>query len=116
VPPETQRLALVVEDVDVPLLRPLSHAIAYTIPPDRTELAAGALDQQLVALGRNGLRRRRYLAPSPLPGHGAHRYVFTLLALDFAPHFERPPTKRELLDMVAGRVLALGELTGTAER
>src|ERR1700676_2684939 len=38
VPPETQMLALIVEDVDAPLLRPLTHAVAYAIDPATTSL------------------------------------------------------------------------------
>src|ERR1700730_10625235 len=44
VPPETKILALVVEHVDAPLPRPLTHAIAYAIEPATTALEAGALD------------------------------------------------------------------------
>jgi Raf kinase inhibitor-like YbhB/YbcL family protein len=116
VPPEARCMVLVVEDVDVPLLRPFVHAIAYEIEPATTSFVAGALVEAQTALGYNGLGRRAYAAPTPLPGHGPHRYVFTLLAIDFIPRFDQPPTKHRLLDAVSGHVLALGELTGIAER
>jgi Raf kinase inhibitor-like YbhB/YbcL family protein len=116
VPPQTQRLVLVMEDVDVPLLRPLVHALAYDIAPSTTALEAGALDGTQVPMGYNGAGRCGYVAPSPLPGHGPHRYCFTLLAVDFIPRFDQAPTKGRLLDAIAGHVTALGELIGTAER
>ncbi|HTW84330.1 MAG TPA: YbhB/YbcL family Raf kinase inhibitor-like protein [Candidatus Sulfotelmatobacter sp.] len=115
-PPETQTLALVVEDVDVPFPRPFVHAVAYDIEPSTCELASGALESTRTTMGFNGVQRRAYIWPSPIPGHGAHRYVFTLLAVDFVPRFDQPPTRGRLLDAIAGHVVALGELTGTDER
>jgi Raf kinase inhibitor-like YbhB/YbcL family protein len=116
VPPQTRMLALVVEDVDAPLLRPLTHALAYAIEPATVSLPAGALDGAAVTMGYNGAGRRGYVAPAPLPGHGPHRYVFTLLAVDYVPRFDQPPTRGRLLDAIAGHVAALGELVGMLER
>jgi Raf kinase inhibitor-like YbhB/YbcL family protein len=116
VPAGTKMLALIVEDVDAPLPRPLVHAVAYDIDPALASLEAGALgDETLMTLGLNQYRRRSYIGPRPLPGHGLHRYVFTLLAASFVPRFDQPPSRGRLLDAIAGHVLALGELTGTRE-
>jgi phosphatidylethanolamine-binding protein (PEBP) family uncharacterized protein len=69
-----------------------------------------------VRMGYNGAGRCDYVAPSPLPGHGPHRYYFTLLAVTYVPRFDQTPTKGRLLDAIAGHVAALGELFGIAER
>jgi len=122
VPADARCLALVVEDVDAPLPRPFVHAIAYAIDPATTSLDPGALGRHgadpaaTFGVGYNAMGRLAYVAPSPLPGHGVHRYVFTLLAVDYVPRFDQPPTRGRLLNAVAGHVVALGELTGTAER
>ncbi len=118
VPPEAKTLVMVVEDVDVPFPRPLTHAVAYEISPATTSLQKNALDGKHdgVTMGYNGGSGLYYIAPAPIPGHGPHRYVFTLLAVDFVPRFDQPPTRGRLLDAVAGHVCALGELMGTAER
>jgi Raf kinase inhibitor-like YbhB/YbcL family protein len=116
VPPETNMLALVVEDIDVPMPRPFAHAVAYDIDPATSVLESGALESTRTTMGFNGMQRRAYVWATPLPGHGRHRYVFTLLAVDFVPHFDQPPTRGRLLDAIAGHVLALGELTGIDER
>jgi Raf kinase inhibitor-like YbhB/YbcL family protein len=116
IPPHAQMLALVVEDVDVPFLRPLTHAIAYAIDPKTTGLERGALEATRTMLGLNGVGRRAYIPPSPIPGHGMHRYVFTLLAVDFVPRFDQTPSRGRLLDAIAGHVIALAELTGKMER
>jgi Raf kinase inhibitor-like YbhB/YbcL family protein len=116
VPAETKKLALVMEDVDVPFPRPLVHAIAYDIDPSATAITAGALDGTQVTMGYNGSGHQGYVAPAPLPGHGPHRYYITLLAIDFIPRFDQPPTNVRLLDAIAGHVLALGETHFTAQR
>jgi Raf kinase inhibitor-like YbhB/YbcL family protein len=116
VPPGTKTLALIVEDVDVPLPRPFVHAVAYALDPATTSLAAGELEAARLPLGLNSARGTSYRPPRPIPGHGSHRYVFTLLAVNFVPHFDQPPSRGRLLDAIAGHVLALGELTGTHER
>ncbi|HEY4439252.1 MAG TPA: YbhB/YbcL family Raf kinase inhibitor-like protein [Candidatus Elarobacter sp.] len=117
VPEGTQTLVLIVEDVDVPLPRPFTHAVVYAIDPARTAFAPGELAAagDDYALGFNGYRRAAYLGPHPLPGHGPHRYVFTMLAVSFRPHFDQPPSRGRVLDAIAGHVLALGELTAIRE-
>jgi Raf kinase inhibitor-like YbhB/YbcL family protein len=117
VPAGTQTLVLIVEDVDAPLPRPFVHAVVYGIAPAATSLAGGVLaaDGPAHTLGYNGLRRTEYRPPHPLPGHGPHRYVFTLLAVDFVPRFDQPPSRGRVLDAIAGHALALGELTGVRE-
>jgi Raf kinase inhibitor-like YbhB/YbcL family protein len=115
VPDGTVTLVLIVEDVDVPIPRPATHAVAYAIPPALDVLDEGALTPERMTMGKNIGGRRRFAPATPLPGHGAHRYVFTLLAVDFAPHFDQPPSRGRILDAIAGHVIALGELTGTRE-
>lgn len=68
VPAEAASLTLVVEDHDVPLPRPITHARVAEIAPETTEIAEGGI------LGWHG--------PRPVPGHGPHHYVFQLFALD----------------------------------
>jgi len=115
-PEATRRLVLIVEDVDAPLLRPFTHAVAYAIDPATASLGAGALNDAHVPMGVNGAGTRTYVAPAPPPAHGPHRYVFTLLAVDYVPRFDQAPTRGRTLDAIAGHVVALGELVGTAER
>jgi Raf kinase inhibitor-like YbhB/YbcL family protein len=116
VPAQTQSLAIVVEDLDVPFPRPFVHAVVYAIDPQTTSLTSGEIAPDGMTLGYNGIGRRSFLAATPLPGHGPHRYVFTVLAIDYVPRFDQPPTRGRLLDAAAGHVVALGEIVGTRER
>src|SRR6476620_8152556 len=89
-PEQTSSLALIMADADSPSREPLVHAIAWVIGRSHGGIREGALnpssDWALPTLGRNSYLRPRYLAPDPPPGHGPHRYVFQLFALDCSLH------------------------------
>lgn len=121
-PAGTAGLLLVMEDVDVPLARPVVHLMAL-LDPAAGELPAGALDKGSAAGGVRLLRSMvgsGYIGPAPIKGHGPHRYVFQLFALpaplgpDEATAARTAP--RALLAGVRGPVLARARLTGTYER
>lgn len=122
-PADTQSVALLVEDADVPALRPLVHCIVYGIPPSMTELAEGAVPRRMRgtapqgwACGRNSLSGLGWLPPSPPPGHGPHRYAFQVFALSARPVFARPPSRSRLLKAIRPHLLAQGRLVGSYER
>lgn len=113
-PPGTQSLVRIVDDPDAPRGR-FVHWVLYAIPPDRTELPEGLSPQPSIEgvgrQGRNDFGRLGYGGPCPPPGP-AHRYPFTLYALDVA--LELPPGARhgEVEAALSGHVLAVGRLTG----
>ena len=122
-PPQTQSVVLLVEDADIPLLRPMTHLIVHSIPPDKTEFAEGEIPHRQKgaapegwACGRNGLGRPGWSAPGPVPGHGPHRYAFQVFALDARPHFAYPPGRAKLLRTIRPNLIAQGRLIGTYER
>lgn len=109
-------LVLILEDVDVPLPRPLIHTVALIEP------AVTALDEGALRTGTSGIRfvptvfrHTGYLGPGPIPGHGAHRYLFHMFALDIAVPNTVSSTKA-VLGRIPGHLLARGVLTGTYER
>ncbi|MEU6843336.1 YbhB/YbcL family Raf kinase inhibitor-like protein [Streptomyces sp. NPDC046716] len=118
-PAGTAQLLLVMEDLDVPLPRPITHCVAL-IDPSRTELEPGALDARQPVPGVRPLRAsigRGYHGPGPIKGHGPHRYVFQLYALS-APLGDAAGGARPgaLLSSIAAPLLGRGRLTGTYER
>jgi phosphatidylethanolamine-binding protein (PEBP) family uncharacterized protein len=115
-PSETRQLVLIIDDVDVPLPRPLLHTIAV-IDPQVQDVDAGALQPGTAGMRfiPGGLGHRGYAGPRPIPGHGLHRYRFHLFALD-EPIPDGVTTAKALLKQMAGHVLARGMLTGTYER
>ena len=73
-PPETRQVVLIIDDVDVPLPRPLLHTVAV-IDPTVDSVAAGSLQPGAAGMRfiRADLGHRGYAGPRPIPGHGPHR-------------------------------------------
>jgi Raf kinase inhibitor-like YbhB/YbcL family protein len=121
VPGAATALILIVEDADSPTPQPLVHAIAVDLPPGDGALAQGALntenaDAQALTLGRNSFMQTGWLPPDPPPGHGAHRYVFQLFALNRGEAIDGTPGRDAVLASLAERAIASGRLIGTYER
>jgi phosphatidylethanolamine-binding protein (PEBP) family uncharacterized protein len=115
-PPLTRQVALIIDDVDVPLPRPLLHTVAL-IEPGVQNVDTGALQPNTAGIRfiPGSLGHRGYAGPRPIPDHGPHRYRFHLFALD-EPIPNSVTTAKALLKQMAGHVLARGVLTGTYER
>ncbi len=115
-PPGTRQVVLVIDDVDVPLPRPLVHTVAL-IDPTIDGVAAGLLQPGSVGIRfiRADLGQRGYAGPRPIPGHGPHHYRFQVFAVD-EPVADTVTTAKALLTAMQGHVLARGTLTGTYER
>jgi Raf kinase inhibitor-like YbhB/YbcL family protein len=121
VPADAQAVVLLVEDADSPTPQPFVHAIVWDLPGADGSLPQGALpthrsDKDTDAMGKNSYLAPTYLPPDPPPGHGAHRYVFQIFALDVAPRFDRPPGRSELLERIRNHVIAKGLLIARYQR
>ena len=115
-PPQgTQAFALIVDDIDAPA-GVFTHWVIFNIPSDshkleeaiatQVQLPGGALQ------GKNDSREISYAGPCP-PGGCAHRYQFTLYALDQPVDLKAGVTKKQLLTAIQEHILAQGQLTGT---
>lgn len=126
-PSDTVQVLLFVEDVDVPIPKPVVHCAAVISPALAGDgLPAGALSAREPGAGVTLLRGQigtGYRGPAPIKGHGPHRYVFQLFALGASLPEAIEGTQlarvspRRIPDGVAkGSVLARGRITGTYER
>jgi phosphatidylethanolamine-binding protein (PEBP) family uncharacterized protein len=119
VPSGTAQLLLVVEDIDVPMSKPAVHCLAL-IDPAAGHLEPGALAAKQPGPGVRVLRStigRGYHGPAPIKGHGPHRYVFQLFALESPLDGDLSATRpRAVLATVTPPVLGRGRLTGVFER
>jgi Raf kinase inhibitor-like YbhB/YbcL family protein len=115
-PPGTRQLVLIIDDIDVPLPRPLLHTIGV-IEPTVESVAAGCLQPGTTGMRfiRADLGHRGYAGPRPIPGHGPHHYRFQVFAID-EPIPDNVTSAKALLAAMSGHVLARGVLTGTYER
>jgi hypothetical protein len=111
VPEGTRSVALVVDDPDAPG-GVFTHRIAWGLDPSSGGLGEG---EAAPNEGRNDFGASGYRGPCPPPGHGRHRYVFRLYALDTELELG-DAGKAELEQALEGHVLMTAELVGTYER
>ncbi len=118
VPEATEELVVVMEDPDAPLPKPAVHLIVAGISPTLCSVREGWFneDSPEFPLGRNTLRGIGYAGPRPIPGHGPHRYVFQIYALNARLPFSRVITRKSLLEGMRDKVIARGRLNGIYER
>lgn len=110
-PPEgTRSFALIMDDPDAPT-GTFTHWLAYDIPADKTELKTTAGKTLRNSFGRQG-----YGGPCPPPGHGAHRYYFTVYAVDVPSLDVRGEGRDDLEAALKRHTLAKARLTGKYER
>lgn len=108
-----QSYALIVDDPDAPM-GVFTHWVIYNLPADLTGLPEG-VTPDAYSQGRNSFGRVGYNGPCPPPGK-AHRYNFTLLALDLPATLPAGLDKAGLLKTVSGHVLAQSVWMGTFKR
>ncbi len=118
-PAGTAELVLIVQDPDVPLGKPATHALALGIDPSLRSIPENGLSHPSpipgVRHGKGPLGHRGWAGPKPPRSHGPHSYVFQLFALD--SHLDLPEkfTLADTLRAMAGHVIARARLDGTYE-
>jgi hypothetical protein len=112
VPEGTRSLALVVDDPDAPS-GVFTHWVAWGLDPAVERLGEG---ESAPHEGQNDFGTTGYRGPCPPPGHGRHRYLFRLHALDTDIELGAGATKAELEQAIEEHVLTTAELVGTYER
>ena len=115
-PAETRSFALVLEDPDAPA-GVWCHWLLHDIGAKVHELPQGCRPGALGLSGTNDFAKPGYGGPCPPKGHGPHRYLFKLHALDV--HTLGLPAgarRAELLEAIKGHVLAAAGYMGRFER
>lgn len=111
-PAGSRSFALLLRDPDAPVPGGFYHWVLYDIPAGSRQTGG-----QGGPTGRAGLTttgKAAYYGPCP-PRGPAHRYIFTLYALDLAKLPGGVPTGPELEARVRGHVLARATLEATAQ-
>ena len=118
-PEGTKSFAVTCYDPDAPTGSGFWHWTVANIPADVTELAEGASPAGLprgAVEGRTDFGEPGFGGAAPPPGHGSHRYIFTVFAVDT----ERLDVTRENSGAVFGfnlhfHTLARASITGVYE-
>jgi Raf kinase inhibitor-like YbhB/YbcL family protein len=118
VPAGTASIAVIVSDPDAPA-GTWYHWLIYDIPPGAGRLAMniGTLPEleDGSRQGVNDFKKIGYFGPMP-PRGAAHRYFFTVYALDVKLDIGPGADKKTVLEAMMGHVLAEGTLTGSYAR
>lgn len=110
VPAGARSFAVIMDDPDAPG-GTFTHWLAYDIPAGGTELDAAAGRTLRSSFGRQG-----YGGPCPPRGHGAHRYVFTVYAVDVPSLALRGRSRQDLERALEQHTIATAQLMGRYER
>ena len=118
-PAGTRSFALIADDPDAPA-GPWVHWVVYNLPAAVAELPENvakveALDLGGARQGRNDFRRPGYGGPCPPPGP-AHRYFFTLYALDAPLTLKAGAQRKDVETAMEGHVLGSAQLMATYAR
>ncbi|MDR7276475.1 YbhB/YbcL family Raf kinase inhibitor-like protein [Catenuloplanes atrovinosus] len=121
-PEGTKSYAVTAYDPDAPTGSGFWHWAVADIPAGVTELPEGAGDDTGAGLPDgafqlpNDVRLARYVGAAPPPGHGEHRYVFVVHALDVESIGVPADATPAMLGLtMAGHILGRAVLTATAE-
>lgn len=116
-PPNTQSLALIMDDPDAPV-GTWVHWVLFNLPADSHTLPEAVAPEAELAdgsrHGQNSWKRLGY--GGPCPPHGTHRYFFKLYALDVPLNLSSGADKGQLLQAMEGHILVQTELMGTYSR
>jgi Raf kinase inhibitor-like YbhB/YbcL family protein len=116
-PTGTRSLALIMDDPDAPSGE-FVHWVIYDLPPTLRGLPEGvSTDERPSQGGTNGKNGANVMGyTGPCPPSGAHRYFFRLYAIDYRLDASPGLSKSQLLQAMAGDILAQGELIGVYSR
>ncbi len=119
VPTDAAAVLIIVEDPDSPTPAPFVHLLAQ-VDADDASFVEGAFVAPAVAdgltLGHNTMRKVGWLPPDPPTGHGEHRYLFQVYALDHRPHLKTGAEKHDFEQALRGHVIARGMMSGVYQR
>lgn len=115
VPEGAKSMALIMDDPDASRGVPFDHWIVFNIDPKTQYISEDNVPANAV-LGANSWGKPKYGGPCPPQGKPAHRYVFTLYALDVMLELTQGATKADLQNAMEPHIIAHTSIMGTYGR
>lgn len=115
VPSDALSLVVLCHDPDASSGVPWVHWLAWAIPTTAKEILNGKLPGRSM-IGMNSFGFKGYGGPSPKPGSGRHRYVFTLFAIGKGVDLSKAITYAEIVECLEGHIIDRAVWVGTYER
>jgi len=122
-PSGTKSFVVTLYDPDAPTVSGFWHWAVVNIPGNVTDLPGGAGDESGSVLPQgafqipNDARMARFLGAAPPEGHGRHRYIFSVHALDAERiEIDKGATPAFLMFNLLGHTFGRAFLTGWYER
>ena len=122
-PAGTRSFVVTMCDPEAPTVCGFWHWTVVNIPGNVTQLPTGAGDESGSGLPpgafqlKNDARTARYVGAGPPPGHGRHRYIFAVLALEAERiEIDKEATPALLMFMLFNGTLGRAFLEGWYER
>jgi Raf kinase inhibitor-like YbhB/YbcL family protein len=112
VPPGTQSIALIFDDIDAPRSTYV-HWILWDIDPGTKEIRENSIPGGAVQ-GMNDFKKQNY--GGPCPPTRPHRYVFKVYTLDTVLSLNPVSTRPDLEKAMKGHVLGEAQWKGTYKR
>jgi Raf kinase inhibitor-like YbhB/YbcL family protein len=112
IPPETQTLALIMDDPDAPA-GTFTHWIVWNIPSSVTNIPEGGYVESATE-GINSAEDQGYTGPCP--PNGTHRYFFTLYALDTSLDLPASADRNDLESDMEDHIIGEAKLMGLYQR
>ncbi|MDY5160207.1 YbhB/YbcL family Raf kinase inhibitor-like protein [Actinotignum urinale] len=116
-PEGTKSLLISCYDPDAPTPSGYWHWVAINVDPETTSIAAGGsndMPEGTLTLKNDG-GAPTFQGATPPQGHGPHRYIFAVLALDTVLELDRETRPAIAYFLSRPHVLGRGLLTGTWE-
>ncbi|MDD3394622.1 MAG: YbhB/YbcL family Raf kinase inhibitor-like protein [Clostridia bacterium] len=118
---DTISIAIIMDDLDIPLIKAYNHWLIWNIP--KTEripenIPYGSVVPSLDnAIQGSGYGAHRYRGPKqPVFIRNTHRYLFHFYALDCFLNIDTTAKKKDLLEAMEGHILQKGWITGKYKR
>ncbi len=119
--PNGVSIAIIMDDLDIPIIESLNHWLIWNIPKCETipeNIPYGLVVESLGNAKQGvGYGRNRYRGPKqPVFVRSMHRYIFRFYVLDCFLDLDSGSRKADLLKAMEGHIIQQASITGTYKR